>query len=553
MSVQSLLSVAGQRVSGQNVRTQNVMAASAIANVVKSSLGPIGLDKMLVDDIGDVTITNDGATILGLLEVEHPAAKVLVDLAQLQDKEVGDGTTSVVIIAAELLKNADDLVQDKIHPTSIISGYRLACKEAVKYINEHLTHSVDDLGKESIINAAKTSLSSKLIGSDSDFFANMVVEAATIIKQSDGRGGFKYPVKAIRVLKANGKSMRESMLINGFALNCVIAMQGLHAEVYQKRKDCFLDFSLQKAKMKMGVQMLINDPEKLEDMRKRESDITKERVLKIINAGANVILSTGGIDELCQKYCLEAGVMAVRRCRKIDLKRIAKATGGLLISSLANMEGEETFEASMLGEADEVVQERIGDDELILVKGTKNHNSASIILRGANEFFLDEMERSLNDSLCAVKRVLESKKVVPGGGAVEAALSVYLENFATTIGSREQLAIAEFAKSLLTIPKTLAVNAAKDATDLVSKLRAYHNSSQIKLENAHLKNSGLDLVDGSVQDAIKMGILEPAISKVKSLKFATEAAITILRIDDLIKLQKVKEDRYGGDECYGGE
>lgn len=184
---------------------------------------------------------------------------------------------------------------------------------------------------------------------------------------------------------------------------------------------------------------------------------------------------------------------------------------------------------------------------------TKNHNSASIILRGANEFFLDEMERSLNDSLCAVKRVLESKKVVPGGGAVEAALSVYLENFATTIGSREQLAIAEFAKSLLTIPKTLAVNAAKDATDLVSKLRAYHNSSQIKLENAHLKNSGLDLVDGSVQDAIKMGILEPAISKVKSLKFATEAAITILRIDDLIKLQKVKEDRYGGDECYGGE
>lgn len=189
----------------------------------------------------------------------------------------------------------------------------------------------------------------------------------------------------------------------------------------------------------------------------------------------------------------------------------------------------------------------------ICIFRTKNHNSASIILRGANEFFLDEMERSLHDSLCAVKRVLESKKVVPGGGAVEAALSVYLENFATTIGSREQLAIAEFANSLLIIPKTLAVNAAKDATDLIAKLRAFHNSSQIKADHAHLKNVGLDLLEGSVKDCIKMGVVEPAISKIKSLKFATEAAITILRIDDLIKLQKVKEDRYGGDPCYGGD
>ncbi|KAI7684857.1 hypothetical protein SSS_03213 [Sarcoptes scabiei] len=276
--------------------------------------------------------------------------------------------------------------------------------------------------------------------------------------------------------------------------------------------------------------------------------------MKIINAGAKVILVTGGIDELCQKYCLENGVMAVRRCRKVDLKRIAKATGGQLLSCLINMDGEETFEASMLGEAEEVIQERVADDELILIKGTKNHNSASIILRGPNEYFLDEMERSLHDSLCAVKRVLESKKVVPGGGAVESALSVYLENIATTISTREQLAIAEFAKSLLVIPKTLAVNAAKDASDLVAKLRSYHYSSQTKPENQNLKNTGLDLVEGTVKDSIKMGVLEPAISKIKSLKFATEAAITILRIDDLIKLQKEKEDhRYGGDECYPGD
>ncbi len=268
--------------------------------------------------------------------------------------------------------------------------------------------------------------------------------------------------------------------------------------------------------------------------------------------------------------------MAVRRCRKIDLKRIAKATGAQLLLSLANMEGEESFDSSMLGDAEEVVQERIADDELILIKGyfsrhqfnydlvlficfslillnrTKNHNSASIILRGANEFFLDEMERSIHDALCVVKRVMESKKVVPGGGAVEAALSVYLETYATTIASREQLAIAEFARSLLIIPKTLAVNAAKDATDLVSKLRAYHNSSQIKAEHSNLKWVGLDLFEGVVRDNVKAGVLEPSVSKIKSLKFATEAAITILRIDDLIKLQATKDDHnYRNDGCYG--
>ena len=445
------LALGATRTTGAEVRGQNVAAVAAVANIVKSSLGPVGLDKvsgrggggrrsraslrrwapprshgrllpslppqMLVDDIGDVTITNDGATILKLLDVEHPAAKVrregerrrgervrwgkappltdphshtlhtlpslspqiLVDLAQLQDAEVGDGTTSVVVMAAELLKRGADLVRSGVHPTSVIAGYRLAAKEGVRFINESLAIPVATLGEGVLVNVAATTMASKVVGgADGAAFARIVVDALLAVRRGGvGGGPPTYPVKGVTILKAAGGAMGDSRLVRGVALAASRCAQGMPTRVSPARIAC-LDMNLQKARMHMGVSVVVTDPKELEAIRERESTIARDRVRALLDAGATVVLTTKGIDDLCTKYFVEAGALAARRVPKDDLKRVARATGATIVSTLADDAGGETFDPAWLGVADEVVEENVaGDDVLVIRSGVVANDGAA--------------------------------------------------------------------------------------------------------------------------------------------------------------------------------
>ena len=529
------LTIHGERQHGQDVRASNVTAVVAIANILKSSLGPQGLDKMLVDDIGDVLVTNDGATILQKLEVQHPAAKVLQELSRLQDSEVGDGTTSVVLIAAELLRRANELVKAGIHPTSIIQGYRIAMKEAIKYVQSTVALKTTTLTDEQLISVARTSLNSKFIGSEDDFFAKMVVQAVKGVKLTlDGKD--KYPVGQVNVLMSHGKSSLESQLItNGYAISTGRSAQGMPLQIKGARI-ALLDFDLRKHKMGLGVQINITNPSELEQIRQKEMDITKDRIAKILARGVNVIFTTQGIDDMSMKYLVDAGVYAVRRVDKKDIKRIAKSTGAkLLVTFTGGLDDwdNEVFDESYIGFADEVYEERVADNEFTFIRGCSQSRCTTLLLRGANEVVLGEVERSVHDALCVVSRALEHSALVPGGGAVETALAIHLEDYALGYPGREQLAIVEFAESLMSIPKILATNAALDVTNIIADLRVAHAQGQV--------HAGLDLNKGCVRNSIENGVVEPLVSKLKSIKFATETAITILRIDDMIKLAPEQE------------
>ncbi len=389
-------------------------------------------------------------------------------------------------------------------------------------------------------------MSSKILGAESEFYSKLAVAAAMKVKL-DSKDGTKskLPIGNIHILKSHGGSGLDSELVDGFALNCSRASAAMPTEIKGGVKVALLDFNLQKHKLQMGVQVVVTDTKQVEEIRQREMDITKEKIKAILDTGAKVILTTKGIDDLCLKYFVEAGAIAVRRVKKEDMKRIAKACGGEVVATMADLEGNEAFDAANLGECNEISEERIGDSTLLYFRGCKVGTACTIVLRGANEFMLDEMDRALHDSLCVIKRIVESNSLVAGGGAVEAALSIYLENVATSITTREQLAIAQFAEALLVIPRTLTVNAAHDATELVARLRVHHFASQNSPGEENKKFMGLDLYEGKIVDNLARGVVEPAISKIKSLRFACEAAVSILRIDDMITLNVHKEKGHG--------
>ena len=515
-----------------------------------------------------------------------------------------------------------------VHPTAVISGYRRAARDACAFVRDQLAIPVASLGDDALAAVARTSMSSKVIGGGgktTEHFAALLVDAVKAVRTErvEGGGGgsagsstttvVKYPVSAVTVLKARGGSLLDSQLIRGVALNLGKAAAGMPSRVgggsgsgggkggtgtesSSVARIACLDVNLQKARMHLGVQVLITDPNELEAIRAREADIAKERVAKILAAGANVVFTTKGIDDLCLKYFVEAGVMAARRVPKDALRRVAKATGATLVTSLADEEGGEAFDASCLGIADAVVEENVAGDDIIVVRGghggkkrrreaaeaaaSKNGGEvlaaannddeeddddavfaegggATLLLRGANDYLLDEAERAAHDAMCVVRRVLESGSVVPGGGAAEAAISVFLERGAPSLAPREQLAVAEASEAVLAVPRALASNAARDGADLVSKLRAYHFRAQKAAEEKKagkevgeegekdllLGRCGLDLERGLVRDSVAAGVLEPAGGKISALRFAAEAAITILRIDDLIRVEPAGDEQ----------
>jgi len=519
----------GQRQQGDNVRVQNIRAAMAVANVVRSSLGPIGLDKMLVDDIGEVTITNDGATILSQLDVQHPAGKVLIQLSQLQDREVGDGTTTVVLLAAELLRLGQDLIEKKVHANTVISGFRQAAKRAIAFMKQSCAISNDSLDRDVLIKIAKTSMNSKILNAYSDFFANMVVDACLTVKSESG----KCPTNKINIVKSLGRSLPESSsILNGVAINARRASEQLPRHV-ENVKVAVLDFGLQRTRLPMGIQFRLKDATKLQAIQEEEMAQCRKKVESIINAGANVIITSKTIDEASLKPLVKLGAIGIRHVSDGELAHVAKATGATIVRQLIDEDGGEKFDPAWLGSAKLCEQVPIGDNEMIVFRDCAMENTASLILRGPNTFTLEEANRTLRDALSAVKRVIESKHVVSGGGAVEAALSVFLNSEAKKFDGKEQVAMLKFAEALLVIPKILANNAALDSTDLVAKLRAAHYEAQQKGEKCF---AALDLVNGKIRDGMNDGVIEPGMSKVKSIQFATEAAITILRIDDLIKL-----------------
>ena len=511
------------RSRGREAQHTNIMAARIIAETVKSSLGPKGMDKMLVDSFGDVTITSDGRTILDEMDVQHPAAKMMVEVAKTQDNEAGDGTTTAVILAGELLAKAEELIGKNIHPTIIIDGYKKAMEKALEAI-EKIAIPVDLSSTEYLKKAAMTSMASKLVAEHREYLAELAVKAVLqVAGKEDGK--YKVDIDDVKVEKKPGESLRDTLFVNGIVLDKEVVHPGMPKRV-ENARIALLDMPLEIEKTEFDAKINIESPEQMEAFLKQEEEMLKEMVEKLAAVGANVVLCQKGIDDMAQHFLARKGILAVRRIKKSDMEKLAKATGGKIITNLDDMTPAD------LGFASLVEERKVGEDKMTFVEGCKNPKSVTILIRGATERIVDEAERSLHDAICVVRDIVEEPKVLAGGGAPELEVARMLKKYAETLPGREQLAVKSFAEALEAIPATLSENAGLDPIDILSELRAKHEKGETW--------AGIEVISGKVHDMREAGVFEPVAVKKQVIKSATEAASMILKIDDVIAAGKAK-------------
>ncbi|MCL4372542.1 TCP-1/cpn60 chaperonin family protein [Candidatus Parvarchaeota archaeon] len=512
------------RTSGKDAQRNNIAAAKAVANAVKSTLGPRGMDKMLVDNIGDITITNDGVTVLKSMEIENPAAKMIVEVAKTQEEEVGDGTTTAVIIAGELLKNAETLLDQSIHPTLVARGYRLAANKAQEILDKIKLH-LDIANKEDLSRIVKTAIVGKSTGADT-YIVSLIVDAVQHVKSMSGKND-TLDLDDIKVEKKIGGGLLDSRLIKGV----IIDKEKVHPDMPEEIKNAkvaLLNLALEIEKTNIDAQIRIEKPEQLQAFLDEEENMLKEMVEKIKVSGANVVIVQKGIDDTAQHFLSKAGILAFRRVSESDMKKIGKATGAKVVATLDEL-GKDS-----LGEAGFVHVEKLAGETLALIEECKNPKAVTILVRGGTEHVVDEIQRAIDDSLGDLKSVIEDGgSIVAGGGAAELEVSKNLRDFATGLEGREQLAVNSFADALEVVPKTLAENAGLDPIDILVELRAEHQKGKTW--------AGVNLLDvykPQVSDMYKEGVIEPLRTKKQAIKSASEVAVMILRIDDIIAAGK---------------
>jgi len=506
----------------ETAQENNILAGRAIAEAVKTTLGPKGMDKMLVNSMGDIIITNDGATILKEIDVEHPAAKMVIEVSESQDQECGDGTTTVVVLTGELLKQAQDLIDKKIHPTIINKGYSIASKEAIKKLNE-IAVDVNGKGTRDILyNIAMTSMASKGASSDKEHLANLIVDALLQIKNEDG----KVDLDDIHLVKVDGASINNTELVNGMIISKERSDESMPSEI-KGAKVLLLNYELDTKKTSVESKINISSPDQLQKYLDQEEGMLKDMVDKVYKSGANVVFCQKGIDEVVLGMLARKGIYAIRRVQKNDMKKLSKALNTKIVSNL------EDILSTKLGKAEKVMEDNINKVKITRIKGCINPKAVTILLRGSTQQVLEELNRALHDALSVVKVAIEDGKIIPGGGAYNIELAKHLRQFAPTIGGREQMAIESYADALEVIPKVLAENAGMDAIDVLIDMKQIHSGKRGLYW-------GLNVNTSDIENMLDSHIIEPLRLLSHEIETSTEAATMILRIDDVIASKQME-------------